>query len=201
LLVGFCVYDLLRSERLALLFPLTGVLLLVAVLYHFDILHFHSLILAQEAGRRFLLLEVSLSILLVSRFLSAAGKVCDLIPWSASWGAAVAIAALVCFGILFQNSKSNWSMSNSFPGNYEEQMALKATADEVGTQIPQGAVVLVEESSAGDHRNAHLYFQYWSGINSLPGQQLAFAKRTLSRTHPLYILAKDSLAEGNLIGK
>jgi len=201
LLVGFSGYDFLQSERRTLLFPLTGISLLVVVLYRFNFMHFHSFILADTAVRRFLLLGIALGILLVSRLLSAAGKVLDLVPPSVSFVFAVAIAALLCFGVIIRNSKNNWSMSNSFPANYEEQMALKATADGMKTLIPQGAVVLVAEASAGDHQNAHLYFQYWSGVNSLPAQQLAFARRTLSRTHPLYMLAKDPMADGTLIGK
>ena len=219
LLVGFSAYDLLQSERRTLLYPLSGVVVLVVVLDHFNILHvlmYATLILAERASyrflyvtlaladravHRFLLLAVSLGILLVSRLLSAAGKGLGLAPPSVSPRVAVVLVALMCFSVIIQNSKSNWNMSNSLPENYEEQLALKATADRIKRKIPKGAVVLVDETSAGDHRNDHLYFQYWSGVNSLPAQQLAFAKRTLSRTHPLYILVKDSLANATLIGK
>ena len=107
------------------------------------------------------------------------------------------MVALICMSFIIQNSKKNWGMSNIFPPNYEEQMVLKATADKIKRQMPQDAVVLVDETRM---INAHLYFQYWSGINSLPAQQLAFAKRTLLYKHPLYILVEKSLADSTVGG-
>lgn len=102
----------------------------------------------------------------------------------------------MCFVPALENSTRNWVLSNMLPANYEEQMALKATAVRIRREISQDAVVLVDEAH---FMNAHLYFQYWSGVNSMPAQQLAFAKRTLSGTHPLYILVADSLANAALI--
>ena len=192
LLVGFVGYDLLQSERRTFLYPLTGILLVVVVVFH------NYVTRTDSAGHRFLWLGVSLGMLLVFRSLSAAGKVLGLAPPSVSSRVAVAMVALMCFSVIFQTSKNNWGKSNMLPADYEEQMALKATADRIKRQIPQGAVVLVDEAHI---MNAHLYLQYWSGVNSLPVQQLGFAKRTLSRTHPLYILVEDSLADATLIEK
>jgi 4-amino-4-deoxy-L-arabinose transferase-like glycosyltransferase len=195
LLVGFAGYDLLQSERWTLLYLPIGTLLLVIVLYSSDILHFRTFVnLDTTAGHRFLFLGVSLGIMVVLRFLFGAGQVLGV----ASPRVAVAMIVLICISVFIQNSKKNWDMSNMLPANYDEQMALKTTADRIKSQMPQGAVVLVEHAHI---RNAHLYFQYWSGFNSLPAQQLAFAKRTLSSTHPLYILVKDSLADATLIEK
>jgi hypothetical protein len=217
LLVGFSGHDLLQSERRALLYPLTAMLLLIVVLHHFRVFHSSvSPVLADKAGHRFLsvafllavtavhrfvLLGISLCTLVVFWFWCVAGRVLGVGSPSISFRVAAAMMALIYFSIVAQNSKDNWTKSNSSPGNHQEQMELKATAEIIKTQVPPNAVILVYESSVGDHRNAHLYVQYWSGLNSLPAQQLDFARRTLSRTHPLYLLIKDSPADGTLIEK
>ncbi len=205
LLVGFSGYDLLQSERRKLLYPLTGILLVLVVLdyLNIDILHFVKYValpVAERAGHRFLL-GALLSILLLFGFFYAAGKFRSLPPGSVSPRLAMAMVTLMYSVVIIQTSLGNWSMSKTVPADYGEQMALKATADRIKNEIPRRAVVIVDEVYAGDHRNAHLYFQYWSGLNSLPVQKLAFAERTLSRTHPLYILVDDSLSHATLIAK
>lgn len=198
LLVGFCSYDLLQSEQRDLLYPLTGVLLLVGVLYHFNILQFHDRIrlLLETAGHHFLLLGVSLGIVLLSRLLSFLGKILPPSRPSLSPNLAVAIVVLMFISVIAQTSKKNWDVSNELPPDYEAQMAIKVTTDRIKGQIPANAVVLVGEANVA---NAHLYFQYWSGINSLPAEQLVFAKRTLSGTYPLYLLSENTLADATLI--
>lgn len=212
LLVGFSAYDLLRSERRTLLYPLTGISLALGTFYHLNWLHFHQnvALLAGKARHHCLLLGLSLGILLVCRLLSALGKTLGPELPSISPRVAVTIVVLTCLAIVAQDSRINWAMSNNLPPNYEEQMALKATAEQIEGQVPQTAIVLIDEAGPWlDPRekhqshilNAHVYFQYWSGINSLPAQEEAFAQRTLAGTHPLYRLVHDAVSDATLIAR
>jgi len=76
------------------------------------------------------------------------------------------------------------------------QVALKATAGRIEKQIPRGAVVLVDESRM---ENAHLYLQYWGGVDTMPATQLGFARQTLSAAHPLYLLTKKPSTSATLV--
>lgn len=199
LLVGFVGYDFLQLERRTFLYPLTGILLIVMLFHNNVSPNDNPVTIADSTGHRFLLLGVSLGIVLVLRLLSSVGTVFGVAPPSVPPRVAVAMVALMYFCVIVQNSKKNWHTSNKLPADYEKQMALKATANRIEGQIPQGAVVLVEDEA--HINNAHLYFQYWSGVSSLPALQLAFAKRTLSRTHPLYLLVEDPFDGATLMEK
>jgi hypothetical protein len=209
LLVGFSCDELIRSDRRKLLYPLTGIGVILVAFYHFNLLHFRDEVtfLADRAGHHCLLLALSIGILLVSLVLISFKKLLDRVSLS-SPSVAVTMLALTAFGIIVQNSRKNWAMSNLLPVDYAEQMALKATAEQLRWQLPKSAVVLVDEGGAdplAKHKtsiiNAHVYFQYWSGINSLPSRQLAFAKQTLAGIHPLYVVARDPLPSATFIEK
>jgi len=179
-----------------LLYSLTGILFLAVEFYCWDILHFGYYVDSMADGSRqpFWLLAVSVAILTLSLVFSIREKQAGLVLPSFLRHIAVAMAALMCVTVVFRHSYNNWYLSHILPGDYREQMALKASATTIKGQIPQGAVVLVDKANM---INAHLYFQYWSGVNGLPAEEFDFAIRTLPRTHPLYLLSEgeDPLAD------
>jgi 4-amino-4-deoxy-L-arabinose transferase-like glycosyltransferase len=198
LLVGCVGGDLLESERRTFLYPLATIFLVVVILRNHLRLGDSPGTLAESLGHRFLLLGISLGIVFIFAFLTAVGKSLGLAPPPVSPRVAAVTVALMFFTVIIWNFKGNWDMSEALPADYEEQMALKTTADSMKKQISQTAVVLVDGMRVD---NAHLYFQYWSGVNSLPAQQLGFAKRMLSGMHPLYILVRDALPDATPIEK
>jgi 4-amino-4-deoxy-L-arabinose transferase-like glycosyltransferase len=208
LLVGFSAADLLRSERRSFFIPLTATFLLAAPLYFLNSTHplgaltplstsgsHHFLnsiaYFLWQTANEFVLLGIALGVLLIAWLLPRAARVLRLNPPSLSPRLAVALASLLFISIFVKNLSADWKLSNSFPANHEVQMALRSSALKIKAQLPQNAVLIVNEPITLDHPNSHLYFQYWSGINTLPAKQLDFARRTLLSTHPLYLLSKD----------
>ena len=121
------------------------------------------------------------------------GFACNDIVRSKQWNPSArrvlaAMAAVICLAIIARASRRNWDASNIGPKNCRDQMALKAAAEGIKGQIPRDAVVVVDDS---DLANAHLFFQYWSGVNSLPAES-SFVESMPSRTHPLYKLSVGS---------
>ena len=201
LLVGFSAYDLFHGDRPRLLYSLTGILFLTVEFYCWNILRFGYYVDSMADGSRqpFWLLAVSVAIVSLSLVFSIREKQTGLVLPSALRYTAVAMAAVMCVTVVIRHSYNNWYLSNILPENYREQMTLKATASTIKSQVPEGAVVLVDKANM---INTHLYFQYWSGVNGLPAEESDFAIRTLSRTHPLYLLSEgeDPLADATLNG-
>ncbi len=211
LLVGFSAADMLQTERRRFLIPLVATFLLTVVIYFlYNSHHLDGLTHASTDSHgvadfiwrgcnRFILLGVAFGALLLGWLLTRAAKLLHLKPPTISPRWAVALASLICVGTFVKNLDTDWRISNLFPANHEVQMALQSAGLQLKAQLPQNAVVIVDEVITLDHPNSHLYFQYWSGINTLPAKQLDFAKRTLSSAHPLYLLSKETRADATLV--
>jgi len=189
LLVGLTGYDLYRAKEREWVFPMAWVVFPGIVLYSLNIFHLHDAVasLGNGAAPAALLAWGCLGVpVMIGVRKVRPGAMPEYLRL-----AFPALAACAFLSVMIQNSVNQWNISKLKPRDYDEQMALKASAERIRGWMSKTAVVFV---AGGQGPNAPLYLQYWSGLNSLPGEQIGLEQMSNVRGHDVYLLTPHTLA-------